>query len=832
MQTLKTDLLYAVRTLAKSPAYAAVTILTLALGIGANTAIFSVVNGVLLKPLPYSRPDRLMLITSTFPGLGFDKFWISVPEWSEFRERNRSFEKVGGYREGSVNLGTPERPRRVNSAIVTPDLMDVLGVAPARGRLFTEADSLPGAEDVGVISDITWRNDFQRDETVLGRVIQIDGSPTRIVGIMPPGFDIHDERVEVVLPLTINPANFQNQRSSHFMYLVGRLKEGITAGQAQADLNNMIQQWRGLSGNRHSPQPPGPTGAGGHMLQMEPLKQEMIGNIGTALWVLQGAVGFVLLIACANLANLILARAESRQKEFAIRSALGASRWRLLRQFLTEGVLLSLVGGALGAALGFWGLRALLAANPESIPRALEIALDWKVLAFTFLISILTGAIFGMAPLLHLREQVVNISLKEGGQRSTAGTARARVRSGLVMAEVALAVVLVVGAGLLLRSFQKLMTVDAGFNREQLTTFGVVLPAASYPNAPDRVAFFNRLLGKFREMPGVTGVASMTGLPPNRPVNANDTDFVGYQPQQGEPAENVDYYQTVSVDYLKTMGIPIVKGRGFEPPDIEGAPVVLVNETLERTFFGFRKLEAVGQRVSLFAGPPPAPGQPPRFVEAVIVGVVRDVKQGGMASKTGTELYFLNDQGPRIANFAPGNMNVAIRSTLPEESLSQAIQAAVKGQDPTLPIVRLRTMDQVFSDSAARPRFLAQLLGIFAALALALAAIGTYGILSYSVSERTKEIGIHMALGATRGSVLGMILGQGMRLTIVGLVAGLAASFGLTRLLQAQLFNVKPTDPATLSVVTVFIAVIAFIACYIPAQRATRVDPMVTLRDS
>jgi putative ABC transport system permease protein len=550
----------------------------------------------------------------------------------------------------------------------------------------------------------------------------------------------------------------------------------------------------------------------------------MVGSIGTALWVLQGAVGFVLLIACANLANLILARAESRQKEFAIRSALGAGRFRLLRQFLTEGVLLAIVGGALGTALGFAGLRALLAANPESIPRALEVALDWKVLIFTLGVSILTGLIFGMAPLLHLREQVVTISLKEGGQRSTAGSARARVRSGLVMAEVALAVVLVVGAGLLIRSFQKMMTVDAGFNRERLMTFGVELPRAAYPKADLRVAFFDRLTSRLRELPGVTGASAMTGLPPDREVNANDTDFEGYTAPPEGPAENVDYYQTVSVEYLKTMGIPVVKGRGFEPADVAGGAVLLVNETLEKTFYTARKLEAVGQRVNIFVGPGTAP--------FTIVGVVRDVKQGGMARKTGTELYFLNQQGPRISGFAPGSMNLVVRSSLPEEALARDIQQAVRAQDPTIPVVKLRTMDQVFSDSAARPRFLAELLAIFAGLALALAAIGTYGILSYSVTERTKEIGIHMALGATRGSVLGMILGQGMRLTIVGLVAGLIASFGLTRLLQAQLFNVKPTDPATLTAVAGFIAVIAFIACYVPAQRATRVDPMITLRES
>ena len=821
---------YAFRTLAKSPGYAAVTILTLALGIGANTAIFSVVNGVLLKPLPYPKSDRLMFITSTFPSLGFDRFWISLPEWAEFKERNRSFQGVGGYREGSVNLGTPERPRRVNSMIVTPELLDVLGVPPLRGRLFTEADAAPGAEDVGVISYNTWQSDFGGEDAALGRVVQMDGTPTRIVGIMPRGYDIHDERVEVILPLTIDPKTFPNQRGSHFLYLVGRLKDDVSSQQAYTDLATMVSQWRGLSGNRHSPSYGNANGANVHALQMQPMKRDMVGSIGTALWVLQGAVGFVLLIACANLANLILARAESRQKEFAIRSALGAGRMRLLQEFLTEGVILALIGGALGAAVGYAGVRALLAANGDSIPRALEIALDWKVLIFTLGMSLVTGLIFGMAPLLHLGEEHVNITLKEGGQRATAGSARARLRSGLVMAEVALAVVLVVGAGLLMRSFQKLMTVDAGFNRERLTTFGLVLPGAAYRKAEDRVAFFQRLEQKLREYPGVTAVASMTGLPPNRPVNANDTDFDGYSPQQGEPAENVDYYQTVSVDYLKTMGLPTVKGRGFEPADIGGAPVMLVNETLEKTFFTFRKLEAVGQRVNVFTGR--APDGSPQMAHFTIVGVVRDVKQGGMANKTGTELYFLNEQGPRIAGFAPGNMNVVIRSAVPEEALAQAIQQAVRAQDPTLPIVKLRTMDQVFSDAASRPRFLAVLLAIFAGLALTLAAIGTYGILSYSVSERTKEIGIHMALGATRGSVLGMILGQGLRLTIIGLVTGLIASFGLTRLLQAQLFNVKPTDPATLTGVAVFIAVVAFIACYVPAQRATRVDPMITLRES
>jgi putative ABC transport system permease protein len=820
MMTALQDLKYALRTLGKSPGYAIVTILTLALGIGANTAIFSVVNGVLLKPLPYPHPEQLELITSQFPGLGFDKFWISPPEYLEFKQRNRSFDGVGGYRSGSVNLGTPERSRRVNSGLVTADLLGVLGVQPIRGRLFTEADAMPGAEDVGIVSYDTWRNEFGGDESLLGRDVKIDGAPTRIVGIMPRGYDVHDERIQVYLPLTIDPKTLPQRRGNHFLYLIGRLKPDVTLAQARTDLDGMVAQWRKLSGG-HSPDPQN------HRLQMEPLKADVVGGISTALWVLQGAVGFVLLIACANLANLILARAESRQREFAIRAALGAGRIRLLRQFLTEGILLALVGGMIGAALGFAGLRLMLSANPDSIPRAAEIALDPRVLVFTVVVSVVTGLIFGMAPLLHLREQVVSLSLKESGQRSTAGAARKRVRSGLVMAEVALAVVLVVGAGLLLRSFEKLMQVDAGFNRANLITFGLVMPAASYPKAQDRVDFLTRVVDQIKQLPGVTGAASMSGLPPARDVNANDTDFDGYvspnDPKDG-PAENVDYYQTASLDYLTTMGIPVIEGRNFQPTDVTGGGVALVNETLARTFFGFRHVDPIGQRLK--------PGFGPSSPWLTIVGVVRDVKQGGVNKKAGTELYFLNEQGPRVIGFAPPSMNVVVRSTAPFDQLAGEIRRIVQAADPSLPIVKMRPMEQVFSDAASRPRFLAELLGIFAALALALAAIGTYGILSYSVTERTREIGIHMALGATKGSVLGMILGQGMRLTIVGLIGGLAASFALTRLLQAQLFNVRPTDPVTLSAVTIFIAVVALVACYVPARRATGVDPMITLRDA
>jgi predicted permease len=813
MDTLRHDLVHAFRSLRKSPGYAAVTILTLALGIGANSAIFSVINGVLLKPLPYPGAERLLFITSQFPTLGFQQFWVSAPEFIEFRERQRSFDEVGAYRAGAVNLGTADQPRRVNSAIITSELMPVLGVQPLRGRQFTRADTLPGAEDVAALSSDLWQSAFGQDESVVGRVVPIDGVPTRIVAIMPPGYDIHDAKVQVWLPLTLDPANPGN-RGGHFLYLVGRLKADLSIGQARADLESMLAQWPVLNPKTHAPDQKN------HRLQFDRLQDDMTGSIRTALWVLQGAVGFVLLIACANLANLLLARAESRQKEFAIRSALGAGRWRLLRQFMTEGVALALLGGAAGTAIAFAGLRAMIASNPDSLPRAAEIGLDPRVMAFTLLVSVITGVLFGMAPLLQLREHVVNISLKEAGQRSTAGAARARLRSGLVMIEVALAVVLVIAAGLLLRSLWNLTSVDAGFRRNQLMTFGLVLPGAQYREPQSRVDFFQRLTARLSEVPGVQSAAAMTGLPPQRLVNANDVDFEDYTSPPEGPFENVDYFQTVTQPYLSTMGIPIVEGRDFAPGDATGGAVVLVNETLARVFFPGKSV--IGRRVRSFG-----PGRP--FF--TIVGVVRDVKQGGISSKTGTELYFLADQGPRHVATAPGNMNIVIRTSLPVESVAPQIRSMVHSMDPTLPIIRLRTLDEVFGESVSRPRFLAQLLALFAALALALAAVGTYGILAYTVSQRRKEIGIHMALGATRGTVLRMILGQGLRFTGIGLVAGVLAALGLTRLLQTQLFNVKPTDPLTISTVAAFIALVATAACLVPANRAARVDPMVVLRD-
>ena len=812
MSSIFADIRYAIRGLFSRPGFSIVAILTLALGIGANTAIFSVVNGVVLQPLQYPQPERLMFITSQFEGM-FDQFWVSAPEFIEFRERNKAFESVGAYTVGAANLGT-ETPRRPVAASVSHDLMTALGVQPFRGRLFTRDDTIPKTEEVAILSHELWRSAFGEKPDAVGSLVDINGVRTRIVGIMPPGYDVHDEKVELWRPLRINPASPGN-RGGHFLYLVGRLKPDMTLAQARADLETQLATWASIAPQKgHAPNQTT------HRYRIDPLKEDMVGEVKQAVWVLQGAVAFVLLIACANLANLLLARAESRQKEFAVRTAMGASRRRMLQQFVTEGVILSMIGGAIGVWLATAGVRGLLAANPDSIPRAGEISVDFAVLGFTLALAVATGVFFGIAPLLHLSQQSMNISLREGGSRTTAGTAKARMRGALVVAEVALAVVLVVGAGLLLRSFWNLTRVDAGFNRQNLTTFQLALPQSQYPEPVRRVSFYRELIDKIRAVPGVHAAAAMSGLPPSRDVNANDTEFVGVPTPPAGPIHNVDYYQQVTVGYLDAMGIPVVEGRGFTEADAGSAGgVVLVNETLAKRFYPNQS--ALGRVVR-----PSMSGQP----SMTIVGVVKDVKQRGLSEETGTELYFLVEQSPAVAKGAPGTLNVVVRSSTPFETVAPALQQIARSMDARLPVVKLRPMEEVFAESMARPRFLMTLLVGFALLALLLAAIGTYGVLSYLVSERRQEIGIRMALGAERGTLLGMVMRHGLRLALVGLFLGLVGALAVTRLMQTLLFNVRPADPATMGVVAAVIASVALIACYVPARRATRVDPLIALR--
>jgi putative ABC transport system permease protein len=816
MDILRKDFLYAVRSLVRQPGFTLVTILTLALGIGANTAVFSVVNGVLLRPLGYPHPEQLEYITSQFPDIGFNQFWVSLPEFVEFRDHNRTFSSVGAYNVGAANLGTsqPSRPVR---AIVTSELMPTLALPALRGRWFTAADCLPNAPPVAVLSWELWQRAYAGREDMVGQTVEINNQSNEIVGIMPRGYDVHDQRVELWQPLTIDPSTFANSRASHFLYLVGRRKDGVSRPQALADVERLLADWGStIAPKTHAPDQKN------HRIRMDPLRDDIVGGVRQALVVLQSAVAFVLLIACANLANLLISRADSRIREYAVRTALGATRLRLFRQLLTEGFVLTFLAAAAGVGLAYGGLQALLAVNPDAIPRTTEIGLDLKVLAFTLGVAVVTGLVFALVPLLHLGAVRTAQAFRESSARTTAGRARLWFRSALVIGEVALAVTLVVGAGLLIRSFMNLMRVDMGFNQSQLSTFGLVLPGPKY-NAQQRIDFYERLATRLRGLPGVQNVSAMSGLPPLRNVNANSTDFEhipNNRPPGELPIENVDFYQYVTVGYAETMGIPVTRGRSFEQQDAGGPPVVLINEALAKKFFSDR--DAIGGHIK-----PPFGPNIPWFT---VVGVLKDVKQGGVAESAGTELYFLAEQMPKNLTFSPNSMNFVVRSSMPLSSLSGEYRRAVQELDPTLPLIRMREMDTVIGDAIARPRFLTLLLGIFAGLALMLAAVGTYGILSYLVSERKQEIGIRMALGADRSKVLSLVLGRGLLLSGVGLVIGLAASLALTRVIATLLFNVTPTDPLTLASVAGVIILVAVAACVIPAWRATRVDPLVVLK--
>jgi putative ABC transport system permease protein len=831
MDTFRRDVRHALRQLLRSPGFALVTVLTLALGIGANSAIFSVVNAIILRPLGYPRPDRLIYISGQFPLQGFDQFWVSPPEFFEFRERVHSFESVGAFVTDQANLTTADQPRRVTALYGTSDLFTALGVRPLIGRTFDAAETLPNGSPVAMLSYEVWQSAFGGRRDLVGQPVEIDSRQRMVVGIMPPRFDVADQRAEIWLPLTLDPANRQN-RANHFLFLIGRLRDGATLASANAELETVLANWgpsllaarppdpnagRDAIVGVHAPDPKN------HRIRLDPLQTQIVGGARRAVLVLQGAVVFVLLIACANLANLLLARAESRHKEFAVRAALGAGRIQLLRQFLIEGCLLSLMGAALGFGIAVGGVRAILITYPDSLPRSADVTLDVGVLAFTLAVGLLTGAVFGFAPLLHVAPDATASALKEGGQRTTAGGGRHSIRRALVAAEVALAVALVIGAGLLLRTVMNLSKVDAGFNRSRLITFGISLPAAKYQQQTQVIDFYRRLTEQLSQTPGVQSVAAMDGLPPLRRVDANDTDIEGYKPPPKGPFANVEYYQNVTSRYVETMGIPVVEGRPFLPSDANGPLVVLINETMARTFYNGQS--PVGRRVRPSA--PPSANVP----WMTIVGVLKDVKQGGLDKKTGTELYFDVEQSYRIPNATPRTMNVVLRTSLTPEVLSATIHRTVEALDPTLPVVKLQTMDDVFADAIGRPRLLAQLLGIFAGLALLLAALGAYGVLSYMVAERRREIGIRMALGADRGSVLAMVLRQGLGLTAAGVIIGLVIAFAVNRVLTSLLFGVEPNDPLTVGGVVALIATVALVACIVPAHSASRVNPMVVLRE-
>ncbi len=831
LDDLARDVSHGLRTLRRTPVFTAVALLTLALGIGANTAIFSIVNGVILRPLDYPEPAQLMFVTTEFPELGSARNPLSVQEYLEFRQINRSFAAVGAYRTtggayttGEVNLTAGGRPLRVRSISVDAGLLSALGVHPAQGRLFTaEETSRAGglAPPLAIISHELWQTVFG-GRPLVGQTVDVDGRLHEIVGIMPSGADVMDNRTAIWLPLGL-PAAIRQNRGFHILHVVGRLKDGITRQAAQTELNALLANWGERTGSPGHVPTNRPTLAADHTLRIEPVQDAIVGDARRSIWIMQVAVGFFLLIACANLANLLMARAESRRREFAVRAALGASRSRLLRQTMTEGVMLCVAGGLLGVWFARVAINALIRAYPTGVPRMNEIGIDLSVLLFALSVSMATGVLFGLAPVAQRRIKDLVSAFKEGGDRGASGAGRHHVRRALVVVEVALAVMLVIGAGLLIRTVYNLTRIDVGFDRSRLVTFSMTLAEPYEPET--RGPAYQRLLDKLRVAPGVQGATLMSGLPPNRspediPTRIENDTAPGSS--AGSALEIVDYYQFVMGDYFQTMGVPIVAGRGFEPADAASpARVVIVNETLANRIWKGRN--PIGQRVR------------PNLSAAIgfgedswhtVIGVAKDVKQGGVEKPTGTELYVSLDQ---LAMAAP-TMNVVLRTMLPPTALSRTLERLVREVDPGVPIVRLREMESVFEESIRRPRLLAQLLGAFAGLALLLAAVGTYGVLSYMATERRREIGIRIALGADRSSVLALVVKQGLQLTAIGVVVGLAGALGLNRLIAAVLFGVEPTDPTTLAAVVVTITLVAAGACWLPAWRASRLDPNVVLK--
>ncbi len=808
MQTLAQDLRYAFRNLKQAPAFTAVAVITLALGIGANSAIFSVVNGVVLKPLEYEEPEELVFITSNFPGESYgEQFWMSAPEYLQYREQSTSYDDMGVYNVGEVSITGTDTPIRVPAGFATASLFTTLGVDPARGRLFTPEEDLPGGDPAALLSYELWMSAFGGRDDLVGDTLLVNGTPRTVVGIMPPRFDLNDNGAQVWTLLQLDAENPGSQ-FSHYLYGVGRLREGVSPQQAKAELDVLVAGWLETYPDAH-------IRPDGHEIQFEPLMTQVVGDVRPALLTLLGAVGFVLLIACANVGNLLLARAESRQKEIGIRTALGAGRARLLRQFVTESILLALIGGALGLLVGRWGVGILLSANAGSIPRLNEIGLDAPVLAFTLAVSVFTGLLFGLAPLLHLTADNLIVALREG--RATAGTARHRLRQLLVVSEIALAVVLVVGAGLMLRSFAALQGVDPGFNHEGLLTFRLFLPSSTYTAPQDQVAFYRQLEAKLLEIPGVESATLMSGLPPIRRLNANTMQFEGIQFSDEGPPSEVDYFQAVADGYFSTMQIPLIEGRLFAASDSDvSAPVALVNEAMAEMYW---PEGALGRRLRQ--------GNDAPWI--TVVGVVGDVKNGGMDQQAGTEIYFYVPQVAAMG-FGQPTMNAVLRTSIDPLSLSEPARRAVWSLDPSLPLTNIQTMDDAVFGSMARPRFLTLLLGVFGGIALSLAAVGTYGVMSYFVAERSREMGIRMALGAESSGVLLLVIRQSLKIAALGLVLGIGAAFGLSRFVESWLYGVSAFDGATFVAVPLILAAVALTACFVPALRATRVDPIVVLK--
>jgi putative ABC transport system permease protein len=805
MDSLRQDVRYAIRRLLKSPGFTIVAVLTLALGIGANSAIFSVVNGVLLKPLPYTEPDRLVGLYHLFEG---HRATMSGPNFTDVRKLSKTLADAAAIARSQVILTGQGEPVRLDGAEVSASLFNMLGVRPILGRTFNADENQPGHNKVAVLAYGLWQQRFGGDRRVLGRRITLDGMPIEVVGIMPKDFAYPAGRV-IWTPLEYTEQFTTSQRGAWYLSAVGRVKTGIPIEQATAEIQTIGKQLAKQYPDMNE----------GLDFTAMSLHEAMVGDIRQAVFVLLGAVGFVLLIACTNVANLLLARAATRETEMAVRSALGAGRPRLVRQLLTESAILGAAGGALGLLLGIWGVDALISLEPQGIPRLSEIRIDTTVACFTLALSIATGLLFGLVPAFHSTSTSLSGALKEAGRGALTTRGGARMRGALVIAEMALAVMLLAGAGLLIRSFTKLASVDPGFHATQALTFELSLPDSRYEQQPQQVGFFDQLLPRLRAIPGVQSAGAAMSLPMSGSNFVLTFEVAGHPPvpPSQQPAMQI---RVATPEYFQTIGIPLKRGRSFTEDDRPGSPpVVLITESAARQYFPNE--DPIGKTVTLGwsrgKGTPRAGGE--------VVGIVGDVKEAGLDEAEPPQLYMPYRQWP------VQSMSVVLKTAVPPATVADAARRAVYATDSNMPAANVRTLEQIVARSISQPRFYTTLLAIFAGLALVLAAIGIFGVLSYAVAQRTREIGIRMALGAQERTVLGLVVRQALLLAAAGVGIGVILALGLSRsLVSKMLFSTSPHDAATFVSVAALLGAVALVASYIPARRATRVDPIVALR--
>lgn len=809
------EIRFAFRNLAKTPAFTCIAIVTLALAIGANTAVLSLINALLIRPLPYKAPQNLVLLWERFPSQGLERIPVSAPEYLDYEKQLTSFEKIGAVNYSAYNLTTGDVPERVSGAVVSPSVFSLLGVEPVKGRIFTKEEGAEGRDDVVVISARLWNRRFNGDPTIVGNKISLNGRPQTVVGIMPEHFDFplplfnvqgsrFAGRADIWKPIAFTKDELQ-ARYSRSYGMIARLRPGISLAQAQAEVDAVTKNFTQTYPKNY----PQGTAFGA---KLYPLQDQVVGAMRTGLWILVGAVTLVLLIACANLTTMLLARAGSREREMAIRVALGASLKRMLRQLLTESVLLSILGGTAGVLLAVWALDLLRVIGAQTVPRLREVNLDLSVLAMTFGISVVTGILFGLVPALVSAKPELTEALKEGGRGSTAGVHRNRLRNTLIIAETVLALVLLVGAGLLVKSFVRLQNVSPGFNPHNVLTAEISLPVEKYPRGQPVINFYAEALRRIQSIPGVQH-AAFTVMLPLSGSNTDSSFMIEGQDPRASGAYPDEEIRDVTPDYFRVLQTPLVKGRFFTDADTaDSAAVVIVNQAFAKKYFPDD--EPLGKRIS-------RDDTDPKW--ATIVGVVADIKHRALDTQAQPEYYLPHTQGP------DREMVLAVRSAQDASTLTTAIRDQLRSIDPDIPLSNVRTLDAVVADSVAPRRLSVVFLGAFSAIALLLASVGMYGVISFLVVQRTHEIGVRMALGAQRSDVLKMVIGHAAKLLLIGASIGLPVAFLSSSALRTLLYQVSQFDISIFLVVTGVLAGVGLLASYLPALRATRADPMMAL---